>query len=299
MIIDGSTGNVTSNTTPFDGFYRGQYSNATSQTTSVRDLPYNVLIPKFSYARYIDNEITWSAKTTSNAYTIASSFTNIEALNDNVFLDGEKVLAGRTSEITNTSGSKTLSLKATFSSDVDRTSPVIDLGAPSSVVVARNIVNNDNGAEYGNYGNAKARYISKKVVLADGQEAEDLRVILTAYKPSGTELDVYARFQNEEDSDPFSDKHYTKLTQSTNTLRTSSPTVEDDYVEYEYQVPTSNTTSLSAYLDATSNNVLRYSNDSGTVFRSYKSFSLKIVMRATGSNVVPRVKDLRAIALQV
>lgn len=299
LIVNESSGNYTSNTSPFNGFYRGQYSNATSQATNIRDFNFNVLVPKFSYARYIDNEIAWSAKTTSNAYAIATTFDSVEALNDNIFLDEEKVLAGRTSEVNNTSGNKTLSLKATFSTDVDRTSPVVDLGAPSSVVVARNIVNNDNSSEFGNYGKAKARYISKKVVLADGQEAEDLRVILTAYKPSGTELDVYARFQNEEDSDSFSDKHYTKLTQSTNTLKVSSPTVEDDYVEYEYQVPTSNTTSLSAYLDTANNNILRYSNDAGTVFRSYKSFSLKIVMRATGSNVVPRVKDLRAIALQV
>jgi len=258
-----------------------------------------VLVPKLSFVKYVDTGVNWSTKTTSNSYSISSSFSNIEALKDNVFVDGEKLVAGKTSENDNTSGSKTLTVKADIFTNVDRISPVVDVSRSRSALLVHNIINDDNSGEHGNYGNAKARYISKKVVLADGQEAEDLRVILTAYKPQGTEVDVYARFQNEEDSDQFSDKHYTKLTQSTNTLRFSSPTVADDYVEYEFQVPTSNATLLSAYTDSANNNILRYNNSAGATFRGYKSFSLKIVMRATGTNIVPKVKDLRAIALQV
>ena len=151
-----------------------------------------------------------------------------------------------------------------------------------------------------NTGLAAARYITKKVVLADGQEAEDLKVILTAYKPGGTNVDVYARVQNAEDTDSFGDKHYTLLTQTTSATALSSTVNTDDFLEFEYGFPSSNASLLGAFKFSGNNSVVRYYNSSNAHFDTFKSFSLKIVLRsATGSHVVPRVKDLRAIALQI
>jgi len=56
-----------------------------------------------------------------------------------------------------------------------------------------------------------SRYISKTVVLADGQDAEDLVVFLTAYRPQGTNIQVYGKVLNATDSDPFDDKSWTPM----------------------------------------------------------------------------------------
>ena len=300
LVANNSSGSFTANTSLLDGFYRGQTTNATSQVYNVKDFAYNVLIPKISFQRYLDTDLSFEAKVTQNNYTIASSFVDIEPFKNNTFRDNEKIVAGETSEQDNTSGAKTLTIRGTMSTGTERLSPVVDTERTRSAILVHNIINNDNTNEHLNNGGARARYISKKVVLADGQEAEDIKVVISAYRPPGTEVDVYARIQNEEDNDNFRDKHYTKLTQDTGTLLFSSLTNENDFIEYEYGFPTTNATSLGAFNFASNNDVVRYFNSANAHFDTYKSFALKIVLRSSvGSQLVPRVKDLRSIALQI
>jgi hypothetical protein len=266
----------------------------------VKDFRYNVLVPKISFARYLDTDVQFRVKTSTNSYSISSSFTDVLPFENNVFVDNEKAVAGRTRELASTSGNKTLTLQATMLTGNERISPVLDLGRTRSVILVNNVINNQNNGEFGNYGVADARYISKKVVLADGQEAEDIKVIISAYKPPGTDVDVFVRVQNEEDNDEFRDKHYTKLDQITSSLIFSSVTQENDYREFEYGFPSTNATSLGAFKFSGNNNVVRYFNTANAHFDTFKSFSIKVVLRsALGSHVIPRVKDLRAIALQI
>jgi len=300
IVANGSSGAFTSNTTADDGFYRGQVSNASVQITSIRDYKYDVLVPKISFAKYVDTTITWSANTTANNYAISQQQTSIEPFENNEFVNGEKIIATRTNEVNNTGSAKTLRITGTLTSGIDRLSPVVDLGRTRSVTTVHNIINDSNSGETGNYGSAQARYITKKIVLADGQEAEDLKIYLSAYKPSGTNIDVYARIQNAEDSDDFRDKHYTLLNQISAANTISSVVNKEDFVELEYGFPSTNATALSAYKFSGNNGVVRYYNSSNAYFDTYKYFSIKIVLRSSaGSHLVPRVKDLRAIALQV
>ena len=232
--------------------------------------------------------------------TLSQQQTSIEVFEDNDFVAGERLIASRSNEVTNTGGAKTLRITGSMTSGTDRLSPVIDVGRTKSVIPVHNIINNDNTGEFGNFGNAQSRYITKKIVLADGQEAEDIKVVLSAYKPVGTDIDVYARIQNAEDPDDFRDKHYTKLDQNSPANTVSSIVNKDNFVELEYGFPSANASSLGAFKFSGNNDVVRYFNSANSHFDTYKYFSLKIVLRtSTGSHVVPRVKDLRAIALQI
>ena len=299
LVVNTSSGVFSSNTTIDDGFYRGQVTNASAQVFGVRNQKLDVLTPKITEMRYVDTGISWAARTTSNTYS-TSAYASIENFENNEFPDGEKIIAGRTAEVDNNSSAKTLFVRGTLSSNTDRLSPVIDIGRAKSVIAVHNIINNDNSGETGNYGNATARYITKKITLADGQEAEDLKVIVSAYKPSGTSIDVYGRFQNDSDGEEFRDKQYTLLQQETASNAISSSVDTNDFVELEFGVPSTNATAISAYNNSANNGVLRYYNTDGAYFDTYKYFSLKIVLRSSsGSHVVPRVKDLRAIALQI
>jgi hypothetical protein len=300
IVANGSSGSFTANTSIDDGFYRGQVSNAFAQVFGIRDYKYDVLVPKITFAKYVDTGITFSANTTANNYAISQQQTSVETSENNEFVNGERLIASRTNEILNTGGAKTLRITGSMTSGTNRLTPVVDIGRTKSVIAVHNIINNDNTGETGNYGSSNARYITKKIVLADGQEAEDIRVVLSAYKPGATDIDVYARIQNAEDSDNFRDKEYTKLTQLSPANTVSSTVDKENFVELDYGFPSTNATALSAFKFSGNNDVVRYYNTSNAYFDTFKYFSLKIVLRSSsGSQLVPRVKDLRAIALAV
>ena len=300
IVANGSSGTFSSNTTADDGFYRGQVTNASAQVYGLKDYKYDTLKPIISYIKYNQSDVVWTANVTSNTYVISQAQDSVEAFIDNEFITGEKIIASRTNEVNNTSSKKTLRITGSLTSSTSRLSPVVDIGRSRSTIVTHNIINNVNTKEIINQGLANSRYISKKIVLADGQEAEDIKVILTAYKPSGAEVDIYCRIQNAEDPDDFSDKHYTKLTQITSANTISSRVNTFDYREFEYGFPSANASNLGAFKNSGNNDVVRYHNGDGAAFDTFKHFSIKIVLRSSvGSHVVPRVRDLRAIALQV
>lgn len=130
-------------------------------------------------------------------------------------------------------------------------------------------------------GNYLARYISRRVTLNDGFESSDLRVFLTAYKPPATGIEVYYKILNADDSDDFDTKPYTRMLQYTPSGVTS--TNYNDYIEYEYR-PSLNTDSI-LYTSGT------------TTYDTFKYFAIKIVLSSSDTTLVPKVRDMRAIAL--
>jgi hypothetical protein len=151
-------------------------------------------------------------------------------------------------------------------------------------------------------GRAKARYISKKVVLADGQEAEDLRVYLTAYKPSGSDVHVYYKVLNGEDSDTFDQSRWIPMQRVTSEGFTanavySSSSNRNDFLELVYDVPQYSNGYRSG-ANTSNDNILEYRNTARARFVGFKYFAVKIVLVNQNSSNPPRVKDLRAIALQ-
>ena len=225
-----------------------------------------------------------------------------------------------------------------------------------------------------NVGKAGARYISKSVILADQQDAEDLRAYLTAYRPAGTNFKVYARFLNAQDPDLLNTKIWTRMVETSSPALISSGINQEDFVELIYDLPESqlvfaNTTVCSntsadvtvdstleiangsfVYLYNTSSNtfivrqvvavpnnstltldsnssfsssnadigiipnledktgafkfsnnnlIMRYVSDEDVVYDTFKYFAVKIVPISNNQAVVPRVADMRCLALQV
>ena len=126
------------------------------------------------------------------------------------FSDSERHSMSRSNEIASLSSNKSSNFKVDLSSSSDFVSPVINLSKKAMLFV-ENQINNDLTNEHTRYGNSMTKYISKQIVLADGQEAEDLRVYMTAYRPVSTDVTLYAKFWNNEDPEQFNDKTWTKL----------------------------------------------------------------------------------------
>lgn len=231
------------------------------------------------------------------------------------------------------------------------------------------------------YGISKNRYISKRLALADGLDAEDLKLFITAYRPVGAEIEVYAKILNGADGDSFNNKDWSKLVQSTNSDQRSDSLNPTDYREFQYTFDTtppgiaitgtgrtdvsSNTANVEisgfgtefdselvvgdfiklsrtsdqtlfdirrvatiadfntltvdtaptftadgitiekilepnvAFKNALNDGIVRYYNDAGAYFDTYKYMAVKIVLRSTSGSIVPTVQDIRAIAVSI
>ena len=131
-------------------------------------------------------------------------------------------------------------------------------------------------------GPCDARYITKPITLADGFDAGDLRVFLTANKMGVSEVEVFYKVLSASDATEFKDRPYQKLV-CVNPTTTPSKT-EDEFREYEYR-------------PSLIENQITYTSEDGVTYDTFKTFAIKIVMTSTDPAIVPKVKDLRIIAL--
>jgi len=300
--IESSTGGFGSANT-----ITGAVSGATAQLSSIDNVVMNTLVPKLPSLSYANTSLAFSARTTSTSGVISPSFVTIDNEVENDFLDGEKKVYSKTNEsgLSAVNGSqKSLVIKGTLSTTDPKVSPIIDTARTNGIVI-ENVINNLITDEHKTVGDANMRYITKPVELADGQDAEDLKVFLTAYKPSGAGVDVYARIHNPEDGENFNDKDFTPLTQITASNTFSDSVDRTDLREFEFGFSANTdgqgfltTANSHARLNSSNNEVVTYRATDGSIYATYKTFALKIVLTSTGTNIVPLVNDLRAIALQ-
>jgi len=137
-------------------------------------------------------------------------------------------------------------------------------------------------------GNSYAKYFTKKVVLAPGNDSGDLRVFYTAYKPLGTAVYVYYKILNSLDTAPFESGNWQLMTtmQNPNTFSTS----RTDLYEYE--------AAPGIYASNQANNSISYvSTTTGQKYTSFIQFAIKIVLATSDNTNVPFLTDIRALAL--
>jgi hypothetical protein len=201
---------------------------------------------------------------------------------------------------------RSVEIKYTITGHNSVASPAIDLSR-LALYSTHNLISTNaaigSSEDYVKFGgSSQSRYITRTVTLADGQDAEDLRVYLTAYKPSGSNIFVYYKALNGDDNDAFADSRWIPMDLDTGQGFTSSATYsssedKNNFIELTYKVPTYTNTARSGANTATG--VLEYRNSARARYVGFKYFAVKIVLVNSTSSNPPRVKDLRAIALQV
>lgn len=356
----------------------GSVSDASAVISSVDDYVVNYVEPHISTVSPTPTVITLSQTIAATTGSASAQDISFGASNRTLY---EAEVRSRSNEISAYSGQKSLALTATLkrTSDSNKVSPVIDV-SPISIVGIKNKINNSFNNETTRYGDAQAKYISKSVTLADGLDAEDMKVFLTAYKPYGTNIQVYAKVLSNDDSYSFVEKDWTLLDQATEAGLYSDLGDLEDYIEYEFNVPlTPPSTVLNGRVDTNSNTTLtgfsttfsddlsagdlikivntstvgdyeinvvssvesntsitlsnaigpysnttatgysiekvtqpqaafKYSKDSGIIryydasqsgHTTYKVFAIKVVVLSESSQVVPKIKDIRAMAVSV
>jgi hypothetical protein len=146
-----------------------------------------------------------------------------------------------------------------------------------------------------------SRYISKNAVLADGQDAEDLKVYLTAYRPAKTNFEVYGKVINIYDPELPTSKIWSRMSETSPAALLSSGVNKNDFVELVYDLPESslllasglscNTTSSNVTVSSTSgiannNFVYLYDTSSNTFIVRQVSYTGNLTSTSNITNIV-------------
>lgn len=259
IYINNSTGNFTAGTTnSYFWVYRlpdNSYSNtstlqisavntqissqiANGLISSIDNIPYHAVVPKFDIQQPSGTSYSLSLSTILGP---SASYTQVPSAQIVNKVDNELTSYSSDRYLISYSNNPSLaypslSVTATLNSNSDYVSPSI---LPSDFIVVTNQLDSTTAntwLEYTNYGTSKSKYISKPIILADGQDSEDLKVYMTAYRPPSSDVKVYARFLSGQDSSSIADKTWTELVNE-NFATYSDQLNEDNYVEYTFSMP--------------------------------------------------------------
>lgn len=215
----------------------GSESRAKANLVSVDNPKYSIVVPQFSYVSPAGTSLAIRMKG-SNSTVTDGTFTVMNSDIETFFTDRERTIRSYSNEL-QAGGAKSLEVSIPITSASSKTSPFID-DIKSDIVAIENVICacadiSDETQPSG--GAATAKYISKRVVLAEGQDAEDLLVYLSAYKPSNTNIRVFAKLLNGEDSAGIDNKWWTPLNQNTSMAVVSSRIDRNDFREFSFDLP--------------------------------------------------------------
>jgi len=157
--------------------------------------------------------------------------------------------------------------------------PPVPSGNTTAVIAVESETNSRGGP-------ALSRYITRRVILQDGFDANMIRVYLTSYKPAEAEIEVYYKILSGEDNTNFDDRPYVRMQRvqpgNESLLDSRNSQTFDDFLEQLY-IPTTTDTS--------------YVGSNSITYENFKTFAIKIVLRTSNPTYSPVIRDFRAIAL--
>ena len=159
----------------------------------------------------------------------------------------------------------TVQLDATFTSTNSYLSPVIDMERCSLITISNRIDNVTSGETAAAGGDNLAKYVTKTVELQS--TSDGIKLIMDLHRPNNTFIDVYYKTGNN-----LSTFDTGAWVLATNDLSVVSFSDGYNYNETVYTI---------------------------TPAATFTLFAIKIVMRSTNTADIPKVQQLRAIALQV
>jgi hypothetical protein len=245
------------------------------------------------YLEFSQTQATFQLQISDNlsAQTFSASDALVIKPNVNIELETTKKINEVWSDSSSTTD-KTAIVRVGLSTQDSKVSPVIDLSR-FDLVAVENLINDNTDTNPENPGwngelNARAempgitgthyvagatggsgvcRYITRRVQLEDGFESSKMNVYMDAYRPDGSTIQAFMKYATPEHEGEFDDIGYIQLTEVT------PITYSDDLTE------------------------VRFESVTGDVPEEFDRFAIKIVLSASNNAKVPRIKDLRAIAL--
>ncbi len=257
-----------------------------------KNIPFSLIYPSTQMLTPRNTFVAGAIKATTGksfaggetAYQKQQEFQTIKFNENNQALEPYIIAfdSAEANELTPSSETKSFDMRILMNTEDSDISPMIDLQRTSISLIDNIVDKQDPAATNGfnvplNYvdetsptdGSAAAKHLTKIVTLDD--DAVGLKVLITANRPNDTDFQVYYRTGTSDEV--ITDKSF--VLQSP---ETAMPADEEIAVFREYK-----------YLIGGQNGVLP----------AFTKFQIKIVFRSTNSAKVPRIRDLRIIALSV
>jgi hypothetical protein len=237
-------------------------------------LKYETLNFSSSYQEFDQCKVGWEvSEDGGNQWTVITP-------NENIDYNETKSIAAQTGK---------LMFRATATTTDPNVSPIINVDRLSAFVV-KNIIENgftdpdellpfathyaDNINEF-----KRTRYITRIVTLEEGFEATGFKMLLAVNKPAGTKIKVFLKYQPMEETRDFHINPWVEL------VPDMGVTEFDNY----------STPNSGVYIDVP----FAYLNSDGLndTLSQYNKFAIKICLYAPNAAIVPKVTDLRGIAV--
>ena len=240
-VLTGSTANATHNFISNSSSHTivGEFSGAAVGITEVINFPVSYFTPEF--------KILTPQGTTSNlALNIANSsiysdteYTGIKLFEKQPLTSYKGYCFSRSTEVTDGSASldndKSVNFELQFSTENEFVTPVLD--EEDLQFHATSIyINSQLAGEHTSRGQATSKLITKKINLANNQSSEDVRAYVTAYRPAGTNVEVYVKLFSSEDYVSFDSTGWTRLKNVSPETLVSATSNMTDFVELEYEL---------------------------------------------------------------
>ena len=263
------------------------YATENYRFETIRNIIGAVELPDTSLSATLKTTSGTSPSGTESSFTFDSTG-DIVPINENFDFDTTRIIASDINESNEISGAKSLNMNITFTSTRNNLSPIIDLDRMSVVAVGNiidKIVTSSDVYPTTDYipstsaigDNHSAIYITKKVALQNPATA--LKVLFTANRQASTDIKVMFKILESASADDFDDLGYQFFnTDGSPDAAAAVSLTKGDFQEYIYTA------------GVTDDGI-------GTPLPDYIQFAIKIVFQSTNAAQVPRVKDLRAIAL--
>jgi hypothetical protein len=215
-------------------------------------------------------------------------------LQDNYYWDTTNLVASGINETNEMSGTKSLSVPLTLSSDLNALSPVIDTQRMSMYAVANQINSIDSSSDVyptsiyramtePDGDNHSAIYLTKKINLET--PATSLRVLLDAVRQSDASIKLLFKTLRVDDAFDFDEMSFTFFNDDGTVAGSGGPDVttrpserKNEFLEHEYTA------------GVTDDGI-------GSPLEEFIAFQIKIVMRTTNQSLPPLIKQLRVLAL--
>ena len=223
-----------------------------------------------------------------------STTNRVVPIGDNYYWTSNNLVASGINETNEMSGTKSLSVPITLTSEIDSLSPVLDMQRMSMIAVSNQINQIDSSSDVyptsiykamtePEGDNHSAIYLTKKIELET--PATSLRVILDARRFPEANIKLLFKTLRVDDASNFEEMGFRFFNDDGTVTGSGGPDVItrpsktlNDYIEHEYTA------------GVTDDGI-------GSPLEDFSSFQIKIVMRATNQTAAPLIKNLRVLAL--
>ena len=280
----------------------GDKSTGGREIRATQNMPFEIITPQVQNVSVTGTNITAQVRTTtSKSFSgneipyIDSGFEDI-SINQKNYFDTPRMIASKINEdlkLTNVVGGKSLQMSLTLNSDDTRISPIIDAQRVNAIVTSNrvnNIITNyatDSRVDIIEEDPTACQYISKEIVLENS--ASSIKIILAAHVGEDADIRAFYAVNNNVGLEPV----FTPFPGYSNfNSRGQVISAENSNGESDSFIVKSNTKSFDSenidYREYT------FTIDQLPAFRTYR---VKILLTSNSQCFVPRIKELRAIAL--